>query len=159
MLDIQFTPKLLTVVVQSNQCDNHNVAMSAPTESSSTVEADRRVSEDSTVKENAPPANAVSAAPKKKEPPPESQESIRLRAYVIASFWAIVIFIGLPIWWRTTAIYRASLPVDEMMEWADGRVCCNESGRLVLMLMPMLVGMPTSLSLTNIHRSRVFAGS
>jgi hypothetical protein len=115
----------------SSQCDNHNVAvMSAPTdESPSTVEADGGLGEDiATVKNDTPPANAVSVALKKKEPPPESPASIRLRVYVIASFWAIVIFVGLPIWWRTTAIYRASLPVDEMMEWADGRVCLSGSG-------------------------------
>jgi phosphatidylinositol glycan class S len=68
------------------------------------------------------PANAVSAAPKKKEPPPESPDSIRQRIYVVLSFWAIIIIIGLPIWWKTTAIYRASLPLDQMMDWADGRV-------------------------------------
>lgn len=108
--------------------DNHNVAMSAPTETSSTLEADGVLGKDGAVKNDTPPANAVSVALKKKELPPESPESIRLRAYVIASFWAIVIFVGLPIWWRTTAIYRASLPVDEMMEWADGRVCLSDSG-------------------------------
>jgi hypothetical protein len=68
------------------------------------------------------PANAVSVAPKKKEPPPESPDSIRQRSYVIMSFWAIIIIIGLPIWWKTTAIYRARLPLDQMMDWADGRV-------------------------------------
>ncbi|TVY32318.1 GPI transamidase component PIG-S-like protein, partial [Lachnellula occidentalis] len=69
------------------------------------------------------PANAVSVAPKKKEPPPETPESIRLRVFVILSFWAIVLFLGLPIWWRTTAIYRAKLPLDQMMDWADGKAC------------------------------------
>ncbi|KUJ09545.1 uncharacterized protein LY89DRAFT_710947 [Mollisia scopiformis] len=69
------------------------------------------------------PSNAVHIAPKKKEPPPESPESIRLRSLVIASFWAIIILVGLPIWWRTTTIYRASLPMDQMMEWADGKAC------------------------------------
>lgn len=68
------------------------------------------------------PANAVSAAYKKKEPPPESAENIRLRTWTIASFWVIVIIVGLPIWWKTTAIYRASLPLNQMMDWADGRV-------------------------------------
>ncbi len=68
------------------------------------------------------PAAAVSAIPKKKGPPPEKPENIRIRLYVIAAFWAIVLFIGLPIWWWTTAIYRADLPLDAMMDWADGRV-------------------------------------
>jgi len=69
-----------------------------------------------------PPAAAIGAIAKRKEPPPEKPESIRIRSFVILSFWAIVLFLGLPIWWRTTAIYRARLPLDAMMEWADGRV-------------------------------------
>lgn len=102
--------------------------MSAPTDSLGASKAGASLAEGSaTENSDAPPANAVSVALKKKEPPPESAESIRLRAYVIASFWAIVIFVGLPIWWRTTAIYRASLPIEEMMEWADGRVCCKRN--------------------------------
>ncbi|KFY03121.1 hypothetical protein V490_00288 [Pseudogymnoascus sp. VKM F-3557] len=69
------------------------------------------------------PAAAVAAIPKKKGPPPEKPENRRNRHYVIVSFWAIAIFIGLPIWWWTTAIYRAELPLDAMMDWADGRAC------------------------------------
>ncbi|KFY85855.1 hypothetical protein V500_08076 [Pseudogymnoascus sp. VKM F-4518 (FW-2643)] len=69
------------------------------------------------------PAAAVAAIPKKKGPPPEKPQSRRIRLYVIVSFWAIVLFLGLPIWWWTTAIYRADLPLDVMMDWADGRAC------------------------------------
>ncbi|TAQ88448.1 hypothetical protein B7494_g3223 [Chlorociboria aeruginascens] len=69
-----------------------------------------------------PPAHAVTIAHRKKEPPPEKPESIRLRSLVIASFWAIILFLGLPIWWWTTAIYRASLPLDQMTDWAEGRI-------------------------------------
>src|SRR5208282_4811081 len=74
------------------------------------------------LKDDAVPQNAVSAVPKKKEPPLESAESFRIRSLVIFSFWAIVLFLGLPVWWRTTAIYRARLPLSQMMDWADGRV-------------------------------------
>ena len=55
-------------------------------------------------------------------PPPEKAQDIRQRSLIIFSFWAIVIFLGLPIWWRTTTIYRAKLPLSTMMDWADGRV-------------------------------------
>ncbi len=58
----------------------------------------------------------------RKEPPPERPESIRVRTFVILSFWALVVFLGLPIWWKTTTIYRANLPLQQMMEWADGKV-------------------------------------
>lgn len=59
----------------------------------------------------------------RKEPPPEKPTDVRRRSLVILSFWAIVLCLGLPIWWKTTSIYRASLPVDEMLDWSDGRVC------------------------------------
>ena len=58
----------------------------------------------------------------KKQPPPESTDSIRIRSYVIVSFWAVVIFLGLPTWWWTTSIHRARLPLQNMLEWADGKV-------------------------------------
>ena len=105
----------------SNATTNHST-MSASSQAP-TVEEDGADDDVNAIqKENVPPANAVSAAPKKKEPPPESPESIRLRSFVILSFWAIIIILGLPIWWRTTTIYRARLPLDQMMDWADGRV-------------------------------------
>jgi hypothetical protein len=62
------------------------------------------------------------AATAKKRPPPESPESIQTRTLVIFSFWVIVITLGLPTWWWTTSIYRARLPFQEMLEWADGKV-------------------------------------
>jgi hypothetical protein len=73
------------------------------------------------------PANTFSIAYKKKEPPPEKPADIRARFLVFFSFWAIVLFLGLPIWWKTTAIYRAKLPLDQMMDWAEGRVSFEAS--------------------------------
>ncbi|KAI9682136.1 MAG: GPI transamidase component [Caeruleum heppii] len=86
----------------------------------------------------APPVASV-----KRGPPPEKLESIRLRSFIVLSFWFVVVFLGLvsprqaastdyrlitagvkqPIWWRTTSIYRARLPLGEMMDWAEGRAC------------------------------------
>lgn len=72
----------------------------------------------------APAAAADSAAstPQPKAPPPESPAETTRRSYIILSFWVIVLFLGLPIWWRTTTIYRANLPIDDMLQWADGKV-------------------------------------
>ena len=58
----------------------------------------------------------------KRQPPPEKPESIRQRTFIIVSFWAVVIFLGLPLWWKTTTIYRAQLPLEQMLDWAEGRV-------------------------------------
>ncbi|KAI1372351.1 phosphatidylinositol-glycan biosynthesis class S protein [Hypoxylon crocopeplum] len=67
--------------------------------------------------------DTTSLPAKRKQPPPEKPADIRRRTYIIASFWCIVLFFGLPIWWKTTTIYRADLPLSQMMDWADGRAC------------------------------------
>lgn len=59
----------------------------------------------------------------KKRPPPESPEAVKLRTKVILSFWAVIVFLGLPVWWQTTSIYRARLPVQEMLDWSERTVC------------------------------------
>ncbi|TPX07165.1 uncharacterized protein E0L32_010868 [Thyridium curvatum] len=59
----------------------------------------------------------------RKQPPPEKPGDVRRRSLVILAFWLIVLLLGLPIWWHTTTIYRADLPLDEMLEWADGKAC------------------------------------
>ncbi|KAF9893594.1 GPI transamidase component [Aspergillus nanangensis] len=56
-------------------------------------------------------------------PPPEKPEAVWTRFKIIAAFWAVIVFLGFPIWWKTTSIYRARLPVQEMVEWADGKTC------------------------------------
>ncbi|KAL2060698.1 hypothetical protein VTL71DRAFT_9339 [Oculimacula yallundae] len=96
--------------------------MSNPSQPSETTQFGALDSKDGLTGSDQAPANAVSIA-SKKEPPPESPESIRLRTWVIISFWATIIFVGLPIWWRTTTIHRENLPLDQMMDWADGRAC------------------------------------
>jgi phosphatidylinositol glycan class S len=68
------------------------------------------------------PVKAFWAVKVKKQPPPETAHEIRTRQLIILSFWAIVLVFGIPIWWRTTTIYRAKLPLDRMMDWAEGRV-------------------------------------
>jgi phosphatidylinositol glycan class S len=68
-------------------------------------------------------AVASSPPPTTKEPPPQSQDGIRTSQLVILSFWAIVIFLGLPIWWKTTSIYRANLPLKAMTDLGNGKIC------------------------------------
>ncbi|PGH17858.1 hypothetical protein AJ80_04681 [Polytolypa hystricis UAMH7299] len=64
------------------------------------------------------PATAVSGTL-----PPEKPEAIRTRSRVIVAFWAVIIFLGLPMWWQTTSIYRARIPQEEMKDWGDGKAC------------------------------------
>ncbi|KAI0204392.1 phosphatidylinositol-glycan biosynthesis class S protein [Astrocystis sublimbata] len=61
--------------------------------------------------------------PKLKPLPSERESDIRRRSLIIASFWMLVLCLGIPIWWKTTSIYRASLPLDQMKDWADGKAC------------------------------------
>lgn len=87
----------------------------------------------------------------KKSPPPESSTSIYTRSLVIISFWLVVVCLGLPTWWWTTSIYRARLPLQEMLEWADGKVsslshlATTTSGSLI----KLVTGLQAGLSLTN----------
>lgn len=57
-----------------------------------------------------------------KLPPPEDSGTISIKGWVIFSFWAVAIFLGLPIWLWTTSIHRASLPTQEMLAWSEGKV-------------------------------------
>lgn len=57
-----------------------------------------------------------------RQPPPETRRSVWMRRAVVASFWAVVAFLGLPVWWKTTAIYRADLPLQDMTAWANAKV-------------------------------------
>ena len=59
----------------------------------------------------------------KKQPPPEKPEAVWLRSKIILSFWAVVVCLGLPVWWQTTSIHRARLPIQEMLDWSEGTVC------------------------------------
>ncbi|KAI0400120.1 phosphatidylinositol-glycan biosynthesis class S protein [Xylaria palmicola] len=72
---------------------------------------------------SSPTPATTSAKTKMTPPPPEKPSHILRRSWIIASFWLLVLCLGLPIWWRTTTIYRASLPLDQMMSWADGKAC------------------------------------
>ncbi|KAK2822990.1 hypothetical protein FQN49_007582, partial [Arthroderma sp. PD_2] len=55
--------------------------------------------------------------------PPEKPEAIRTRSLVVLTFWLIILLLGLPMWWKTTSIYRAKLPLSEMENWATGKSC------------------------------------
>ncbi|ETN38589.1 uncharacterized protein HMPREF1541_06626 [Cyphellophora europaea CBS 101466] len=51
----------------------------------------------------------------RKKAPPETPESIGLRSKIVLSFWAVILLLGLPTWYKTTEIYRASLPLEQML--------------------------------------------
>ncbi|KAL9609192.1 MAG: hypothetical protein Q9167_006030 [Letrouitia subvulpina] len=84
---------------------------------------------------NIPDSSSVAST---KQPPQESADSIYIRRLVIFSFWAVVVVFGLPTWWWTTSIHRARLPLQDMMDWADGKISikaptlqANEASNLV----------------------------
>ncbi|XXH05332.1 hypothetical protein Hte_011757 [Hypoxylon texense] len=77
----------------------------------------------SAVNSSGAPTNNTSSPSKQKLPPPEKPEEIQKRSFIVGSFWFLVLFLGLPIWWKTTTIYRAELPLNQMMDWADGKAC------------------------------------
>ncbi|KAF9922371.1 GPI transamidase component [Linnemannia zychae] len=46
----------------------------------------------------------------------------KTRRMVILSVWAVVL-LGLPLWWKTTRVYRAELPYDSIEEWNQWKSC------------------------------------
>ncbi|KAF9108458.1 GPI transamidase component [Mortierella sp. GBA35] len=46
----------------------------------------------------------------------------KTRRMVILSVWAVVI-LGLPLWWKTTRVYRAELPYDSIDQWNQWKTC------------------------------------
>lgn len=50
---------------------------------------------------------------------------------VVLSFWAVILFLGLPMWWQTTSIYRAKLPIERMLAWSQGSRCEDVASSVV----------------------------
>lgn len=80
---------------------------------------------------DAPAEGIVHAALSRKQPPPESPDGIKTRRWIIFCFWAIAGLLGLPIWYATTTVPRAALPLESMDAWASGQVCLALSVYLV----------------------------
>ena len=45
----------------------------------------------------------------------------KIRRLIITSFF-IIILLGVPLWWKTTEVYRAQLPFTEIEEWSNWEV-------------------------------------
>jgi phosphatidylinositol glycan class S len=50
---------------------------------------------------------------------------------VIFSFWGVILLLGLPMWWQTTSIYRAKLPIERMLAWSQGSPCEDVASTVV----------------------------
>ncbi|KAG5892131.1 hypothetical protein JTB14_032353 [Gonioctena quinquepunctata] len=46
----------------------------------------------------------------------EEDKDTDFRIYSILSYFIVLVVIGLPVWWYTTRVYRASLPISQMYE-------------------------------------------
>jgi len=75
------------------------------------------------VKSDTPAEGVVQAVLARKQPPPESPQGVKTRRWIIFSFWAIAGLLGLPIWYATTTVPRAALPLESMDAWASGQTC------------------------------------
>ncbi|CAG8531297.1 2475_t:CDS:10 [Ambispora leptoticha] len=50
-----------------------------------------------------------------------SKDTDRTRRLILISFWAVIL-LALPLWWKTTEIYRAQLPFTEIEQWSGWEV-------------------------------------
>ena len=96
---------------------------------------------------------ASSSVNGQEQPPPESSKSTKTRGLVILSFWAVVILLGLPIWLWTTSIYRANLPLQDMLDWADGKVIVPFVW--CISIAEQVVGLQTHIPSSDHHRSTI----
>lgn len=96
--------------------------MDAPRKNDPTMtdKSEDLASSDSSPRANTTMGSKDSAA---RIPAPEKPETVRTRSLVIAAFWCMIIFFGFPIWWKTTSVYRARLPIEAMVDWANGKTC------------------------------------
>lgn len=88
-----------------------------------------------------PPAPFSSTAVTKKVEPsnlPQNEHTSALtraelhtRGHIVLSFWVVVLVLGLPLWYLTTSIYRAPLPLSQMTAWSEGKECKIEFPLLV----------------------------
>jgi phosphatidylinositol glycan class S len=103
-------------MAQSDSIQQFNRNMAAPTGADASLAAELKPTSSPS------PSMPTTATALTKQPPPETRESLWLRRLSILSFWLVVVFLGLPIWLKTTAIYRAELPLQDMTDWAEGKV-------------------------------------
>lgn len=95
--------------------------------------------------QDAPTTKPTTATTERKQPPPEKPADITRRSWVVLSFWFIVVCLGLPVWWYTTTIYRAPLPLTEMTDWADGKVSGCDASVIFVSLYERVQHIPISL--------------
>jgi len=107
LLDKESTPAAQSAAVVPTPADNAETTESGSTKSTT---------------EHVETSGLVAAVLHPKVPPAESAQSIRLRRLILGSFWTVVLLFGLPLWWYTTTVYRAKLPVEDMQAWANGQV-------------------------------------
>ena len=69
--------------------------------------------------------SVVKATLAAQKPPTEGHGSIITRRWILFSFWAVALFLGLPLWLWTTSVPRANLPLESMNRWAAGQVSAS----------------------------------
>ncbi|KAI1146031.1 phosphatidylinositol-glycan biosynthesis class S protein [Nemania diffusa] len=113
------TTTTTTTLTSANQSNEDGVTNNATATATATV---------TIIGPNEPSSSLTTGATgttktKLRPPPPEQQSHVFRRSLIIVSFWVLVVCLGIPIWWKTTTIYRANLPLSQMMNWADGKAC------------------------------------
>ena len=75
-----------------------------------------------------------------KHTPALTRAELRNRGHIVLSFWVVILVLGLPLWYLTTSIYRAPLPLSQMTAWSEGKECKIEFPLLVDVLVDKQVG-------------------
>ncbi|XP_075148144.1 prolyl 3-hydroxylase sud1 isoform X2 [Haematobia irritans] len=63
--------------------------------------------------------DTVKADDKRHDPTKEDAAEDKFRLYATIAFMTVVIIIGVPMWWKSTEVYRVNLPSSDIMELSD----------------------------------------
>ena len=64
-----------------------------------------------------------------------SQEDSRYgQKLALLSYVLVAVFIGVPLWWKTTEVYRSPLPYTQINELANKQVSHNYKGQESIMV-------------------------
>lgn len=67
-----------------------------------------------------------------------SQEYSRYgQKLALLSYVLVAVFIGVPLWWKTTEVYRSPLPYTQINELANKQVSLNYKGQESIRVSPV----------------------
>ncbi|KAJ8978574.1 hypothetical protein NQ317_015991 [Molorchus minor] len=71
----------------------------------------------------------------------EDEKEADYRIYSVLSYFFVLVIIGIPVWWYTTRVYRADLPIEEMYKLQSNRRINKDFGILLSLEYDILISL------------------